>query len=156
MGAPAHLGIVVDSREQLPYKWPDQVVETIKLDVGDYSGIHVLDRLRIERKTLEDFLGCVGSGRQRFERMLEAMTIYPQRYLLLECTLQQLSAGGWKYTKVAPRSAVGSLFGWSLKYGVQPLLVGDRPHGLATVRKLVELSTKRALDEKKEGAPVGR
>jgi len=139
----------VDSREQLPYAWPGQTVEVAKLDVGDYTGHHVLDRLRIERKTLADFLGCVGKGRGRFERMLEAMTIYPQRFLLLEFTLEDLTRGDYRHTKVHPRSAVGSVFGWALKYGVQPLFVGDRNHGLATVRKLVELSTKKALEEKK-------
>ncbi len=153
--------ILVDSREQLPYRY-DGRDRVEGLDVGDYSGTEVLDDLRIERKSLSDFLGCVGRGRDRFERALGRMADYPQRYLLLEFTLEDLIGEVWKTwhrgpagmrkstrpIRIQSTQAIGSLFAWSLRFGVQPIFAGPhesergREVGKRIVWKLVELATR--------------
>lgn len=42
------------------------------------------------------------------------------------------------YSQMKPRSAMRSVIAWSVKYGVQVILVGDRPHGNAMLRHLLE------------------
>lgn len=137
--------IIVDSNEALPqhrgYRFPNDRV--LQLDCADYSGWSCIDRLRIERKSMPDLLNCVGSRRKDFERgTLWPMTSYPHRYLLLEFSLPQLAAGGWAKPLVLPTAAIGSIFAWSIRYGVQPIFAGDAAHARAAVARIVALVTK--------------
>ena len=61
--------IVVDTREQKPL-WKKDVV-TKKLDVGDYSIEGEEQNIGIERKSLPDLYGTLGSGHKRFKKELE-------------------------------------------------------------------------------------
>jgi ERCC4-type nuclease len=65
--------IIVDSREQLPFGFSRYDVETeVKgLPVGDYSIPGFEDKAAVERKSIEDLVGCLKNrGRDRFERVL--------------------------------------------------------------------------------------
>jgi DNA excision repair protein ERCC-4 len=67
------LKILIDTREQLPFTFTayDVAPEPAALPVGDYSLPGFQDRASIERKSLEDLIGCLmGSNRERFEREL--------------------------------------------------------------------------------------
>jgi hypothetical protein len=144
---PPQVEVVVDSNEALPqhrgYRFDNDRV--LRLDCADYSGWAVIDRLRIERKSLPDFLNCCGARRSDFERgTLWPMESYAHRYLVLEFSLQQLAAGQWTQPQVRPAAAIGSLFGWSLRYGVIPILAGDAAHARAAVLRIVTLCTKHA------------
>lgn len=140
--------IVVDTNETIAhhrgYRFPNDHVMT--LDCADYSELSLLDTLRIERKSLADFLGCVGGRREQFEDSLARMTLYPLRYLVLEFGIQHLAAGGWSKPKVSSASAIGSLIAWESRYRVVPLLCNDAAHARAMVAKLVA----RAVAEKPE------
>ena len=135
----------------------------LALDAGDYTGSRVADVLRIERKSLPDFLGCVGSGRARFERHLKKLAAYELPYLVLEFTLEDLANHVWRnwhlggpgirkttrQIKITPSQALGSVVRWSQKYKVQPLFCGKwdgsgRVLGQALVQRLVELAEKEA------------
>lgn len=145
--------VVVDSNEALPqhrgYRFENDRV--MKLDCADYSGWAVVDRLRIERKSLPDFLNCCGARRDEFERgTIAPMEAYPHRYLVLEFTLQQLAAGQWTQPKIIPTAAIGSLFGWSLRHGLIPIFAGDAAHARASVLRIVTLCTKHAVRERRE------
>jgi len=61
--------IIVDSREQLPYKFQTPSIKAA-LDTGDYSIAGLEHFIAIERKTLPDLIGCLCNGRERFEREL--------------------------------------------------------------------------------------
>ena len=61
--------IVCDSREQMPL-WTGDKVERKKLDVGDYSIQGYENRIAIERKSLGDLFGTLGSGHKRFKAEL--------------------------------------------------------------------------------------
>lgn len=139
---PAPLGIVVDQNETLPqhrgYRFPGEIVQN--LDCADYSARDFIDVLRIERKSLPDFLNCCGGRRDEFERgTLAAMHAYEHRYLLLEFTLADLARGAWDRPRVHPSSAIGSVFGWSVRYGVQPIFAGDAAHARAAVIRIVAM-----------------
>jgi len=61
--------IIVDTREQLPL-WTKNVINK-KLDVGDYSINGHEDKISIERKSLSDLFGTLGTGHKRFKKELE-------------------------------------------------------------------------------------
>lgn len=66
--------VVCDTREQKPYsfeKWPDVEVQRGTLQAGDYSISEYEDMVAVERKSLDDLIGCLMAGnRERFERKL--------------------------------------------------------------------------------------
>lgn len=58
---PAHLSLVVDSREQQPYGFERFPVELVRarLSTVDYSLCGLESRAAVERKVLDDLLGCL-------------------------------------------------------------------------------------------------
>lgn len=75
--------IIIDTREQRPWSFPAECAETTRgtLSVGDYA----LDGdtgFAIERKSLDDFVGTVSSGWERFTRnqldVMDDRKMHPQ------------------------------------------------------------------------------
>lgn len=65
--------IVVDTREQMPFQFYMFECRAVSgtIPTGDYSLAGLTDRCAVERKSLDDLMGClVGEGRERFERVL--------------------------------------------------------------------------------------
>lgn len=114
--------------------------ELATLITGDYSirteTENYCDRIAIERKSLADYLGCVGGERERFERCLERLSKIEYPAIVLECTMADVLAGT-KHSKVTAASAIGSLIAWSVKYRIPIWLCGDRRSAAATVRKIL-------------------
>lgn len=90
------LRIVIDTREQSPWSWePGDAITTVSgLRAGDYALLDDTERVRgsdrlavrfaIERKSLEDFLGTISSGWDRFLRELDAMEAFPAKVVIVE------------------------------------------------------------------------
>lgn len=90
------LRIVIDSREQAPWSWDqsDATTEIRALTAGDYAladdceavrGREALAvRFAIERKSLDDFLGTISGGWDRFQRELVRMESFPARVVIVE------------------------------------------------------------------------
>lgn len=142
------LRVAVDTREQLPWSWPvdedaKDVFETErrKLDSGDYTLIgddgELLDHLMvIERKSLEDFVGCVGRERERFERELERLctgTLWP--FVFVEGSYGDIANRCYP-GRLYPQQIVGSIYGWSMDYGVHIHCVSSRAIAMAAARLL--------------------
>lgn len=117
--------IIMDSREQLAWEFPNLPSERAGLDTGDYSvkGLEYL--ICLERKSLDDLLGCVGRERERFERELARMRGYRFRLVIVEASAADLAAGGWR-SKVHPNAVTGSLIAWGIDYGLMVWPAGDR------------------------------
>ncbi len=93
---PPPLHIIIDSREQSPWAWEpsDATTEIRGLAAGDYAlatdteavrGKETLAvRFAIERKTLDDFLGTIAGGWDRFNRELERMIAFRARVVIVE------------------------------------------------------------------------
>jgi len=65
--------IIIDTREQRPWAFPEWVpVKVQALPAGDYA-LEGDDYFAIERKSLDDFVGTLFSGWQRFQRELARM-----------------------------------------------------------------------------------
>jgi len=90
------LHIIIDTREQTPWAWDrnDAVTHIDALAAGDYAlqsdceavrGRKTLAvRFAIERKSLEDFLGTISAGWDRFQRELIRMESFPARVVIVE------------------------------------------------------------------------
>ena len=90
------LNIIIDSREQRPWSWAknDAATSVRSLVAGDYAlasdceevkGKQMLAvRFAIERKSLDDFLGTISTGWDRFQRELIRMESFPARVVIVE------------------------------------------------------------------------
>lgn len=93
---PEPLRIVIDSNEQTPWAWDqsDAITEIHKLVTADYALWQDCEsvkgreayavRFAIERKSLEDFLGTISAGWDRFQRELVRMEAFPARVVIVE------------------------------------------------------------------------
>ena len=82
--------ILIDTREQAPFTFQGYDVdpETATLLVGDYSLPGFQDRAAVERKSLNDLIGCLmGKDRERFERELARGRHYDLFAVVVEASL---------------------------------------------------------------------
>lgn len=85
--------IVVDSREQKPFEFPEHLVEIKSLKAGDYSVRGLETRICVERKSFNDLFGTYTKGLKRFRRQLKLMAEIDGAYLVVECTVAKVMAG---------------------------------------------------------------
>ena len=68
---PSQVVAICDTREQNPLCLDPLQTEQGTLPTGDYTLKGLEHHVCIERKSLDDLLGCVGSDRQRFDREIQ-------------------------------------------------------------------------------------
>jgi ERCC4-type nuclease len=128
--------IAVDTREQTPYAFPGAVTKT--LPTGDYSIVGLEDRVTVERKSKADAYGSLGHGRARFRREVERLAGFDYAAIVIEDTVPGFLQRP-AHSKMNPRSAIGSLLAWSVRYRVPVFFAGDRDHAQALTHKLLEM-----------------
>jgi ERCC4-type nuclease len=114
----APITLLCDTREPEPHPWqrwmPAHVtLERATLDTGDLALAGLPDAAVVERKTVADFLGCMTSNRDRFEREL-ARSRYVGRFaVVVEGTLLDClrNRGG-----LSEPSLIGTVAAWSRRY----------------------------------------
>lgn len=137
--------ILIDTREQSPYRFETES-ETAALPTGDYSlkgGEHLI---AIERKTLDDLIGCLTTGRDRFERELYRGRALDYFALVIEASLSDLSDGRYR-SKMKPKTAVQSLLAFSARYALPIFFVENRQYG-ERVTEILLLKYGRELGKK--------
>jgi DNA excision repair protein ERCC-4 len=139
--------ILIDTREQLPLKFPpDLPIERSTLVTGDYSiiwnGADLRNYTVVERKSVGDLLNCIGRDRARFQRELARLAEIPHRYLVVEGTLRELLEH--PLCRIHPNAILGSLMAWSVKYRLAPIFAGDRTHAAAVVYALLRHAARYA------------
>ncbi len=127
--------VAIDTREQKPYRFARSEVKT--LASGDYSIVGLEDRIAIERKTKEDAYSSLGQGRARFERELQRLSRIDYAAMVIETSLPEFLQAP-AFSRMNPKAAASSIVAWSVKYRVCVFFAGDRPHGNALTRKLLE------------------
>jgi ERCC4-type nuclease len=142
---PEHVVAIIDTREQIPLDVSPLGAEAGTLTTGDYSVKGLENVVAVERKSLTDLLGCIGTERERFEREIQRMLAYPTRALIVESTWQEVEAGAWR-SKVTPAAAVGSLLGW-IASGVPIILAGDHDRAGRYVSRLLFTAARRRWRE---------
>lgn len=125
------LHIIIDSRESAPWSWDpaDAHTEIAGLTAGDYALASDTEepkrkgqlrpvRFSIERKSLDDMLGTLSSGWERFKRELIRMESFPARVIIVE----------GDFASCCFRTGLGGelLLPEHSHLGVQPLFVARR------------------------------
>ncbi|WP_027190869.1 ERCC4 domain-containing protein [Fundidesulfovibrio putealis] len=123
----APLRIVVDTREQRPYQFEKYDVEAIRhtLKTGDYSLAGYEDRVAFERKSLDDLIGCLTTGRDRFERELARAKGLDLFAVIVEGTMQEVREGRYR-SRINPHAALQSIIAFQVRYGTQFVWAGSR------------------------------
>jgi ERCC4-type nuclease len=128
--------IKIDSREQQPYKFTIPC-EVGKLDAGDYSVVGLEDYVAIERKTADDLISCLTTGRERFERELYRGRALDYFALVIEANLKDLANGNYR-SQMNPKSAIQSLLAFSIRYRLPVFFVGSRRYGARVIESLLQ------------------
>ena len=114
--------ILVDSREQKPYKFncivPIPITKIVALKVGDYSIEGCQDEIGIERKSLEDAYNTFGQGRKRFQRELEKSIGFKFFAVIIESDWHTIVKHPPIRSNLNPKSVVSSIAAWSRRYRV--------------------------------------
>lgn len=122
---PPALRVIVDTREQTPWSFPEDV-EVIRrgLPSGDYALAGHEGQAVVERKSLADFVGCCTSGRDRFERELVRLAKLPHAWVVVESDVANVWAHTYR-SAIQPASVMGSVAAWTVRY-VPILFASDR------------------------------
>jgi ERCC4-type nuclease len=120
--------IVVDTREQTPFAFGDWPTVPGTLESGDYSIVGLTDLVAIERKSLEDLVGCCGTQRDRFERELRRLRGYRFAAVVIEASRKRVANGNWR-SKITPQSVLGSIASWRVRYGIHFIYADNAEHG---------------------------
>ena len=126
--------IVIDQQEGIPWKFPNWPTVVEHLVTGDYSIKGLEHLISIERKELNDLLGCIGHGRDRFKRELQRMRAHRFRLLVVETDLATIEAGEWR-SKLKPNHVLGALAAWQAQFELPVLLAGNARSAAAYVEK---------------------
>ena len=120
--------ILIDSREQLPFSFAgyEASPEVATLPVGDYSLPGFEDRIAIERKALDDLVGCLmGKDRERFERELSKGRHYEFFGVVVEATLADVTNGRYR-SEMKAGAALQSILAFQVRYRTSFIWAGNR------------------------------
>jgi len=117
--------IIVDTREQAPYKFHDYNnwignIITATLPTGDYSVEGFEDTVCLERKTLADVVSSLMDGRVRFLREMERLSLFQYKCLCIEASRTDIKTpySFTKNIKAHPNGIAGSLDAIAVKFGI--------------------------------------
>lgn len=120
--------VIIDTREQAPFNFGkfECEVQTGALTTGDYSLAGLEDRCAVERKSLDDLLGCLtGEGRERFERELARARGLDAFAVIVEASFQDMAEGRYR-SRMQPHAALQSVLAFQVRYGVPFIWAGTR------------------------------
>ena len=137
--------LITDSREQRPYQFETQS-EVGALAIGDYSIVGLENYVAIERKTVDDLIGCLTTDRDRFERELHRGRALDYFALVIEATLSDLANGEYR-SKMNPKSAVQSLLAFSIRYRLPIFFAENRQYAQRVTESLL-LKYGREIEKK--------
>lgn len=140
--------IAIDTREQLPYHFTTPTVKAA-LPTGDYSVAGLEHLVSIERKSLNDLIGCLCNGRTRFEKEPARGKALDYFAIVIECSLSDIAKGSYR-SRMTPAAAIQSLMAFSVRYHLPIFFVEPRSYGARITESLLLKYAKEL--EKRYGA----
>ncbi len=122
------LRIVVDTREQRPLDFsvfPDVEVAIGTLQAGDYSLYGFASEIAVERKSIDDLVGCLTTDRDRFKRELERLRGHSSVMVVVEAPFNDIRMGRYR-SQMDPNAAMQSVFSIMQKYRLPFYFAADR------------------------------
>lgn len=143
---------IIDSREDEKYHYkleysPGQILESevSNLYTGDYSIKGLENHIAIERKSLDDMMGCIGTHRDRFEREIIRLKGYPVKCIVVESEWKTIESGKYR-SRVKSTSAIGTLMGW-IAQGIPIVMAGDHKRAGIFVARMLYITARRRYAE---------
>ena len=128
-----NFNIIIDTREQLPWEFGNNVTSKQKLDTGDYSIEGMEHLLTIERKqSVSEIANNITET--RFPAFLERMSIIPHKFMLFEFDLDdvyQFPVGSdipkskWDKLRISNNYIMKNISLFHIKYGIHTIFCGD-------------------------------
>ena len=154
--------IVIDTREQRPLNFKSYPCEVERgtVTTGDYSLRGLEQYVAVERKSLDDLVGCLmGDNRDRFERELHRGMALDHFSVVVEASMRDISEHLYR-SKMHPHAVMQSVLAFQVRYGV-PFIWAGSDKGAAYVTfwtlskylKEVEAKMKNVLKHIKEPQP---
>jgi len=150
------LNIICDTREQLPYDFSKfgAIVHRVGLVTGDYSIQGHEHRVAVERKNLNDLIGCLAVGRDRFTRELERARSLECFAVVIEANMEDVARHRYR-SALAPHAALQSILAFQVRFGCPFIWAGSRKGGeyctYWTLSRWLREYERKALDT---GQPV--
>jgi len=141
---PVVVRVIVDTREQTPWTFEGQGIETVraKLDAGDYSVPGLEHRVAIERKSLDDWTGTVIRDRARFYRELELLRAFDFRCVIVEAGVREIMAGRYR-SKAKPASVLAFVSEVTVGQSVPVYLAGSRAEAQVLAGSLLRTAARK-------------
>lgn len=117
---------------------------------GDYSLAGYEGRVALERKSLDDLIGCLTTGRDRFERELARAKELDFFAVIVEASMEDVAKGRYR-SKLPPHAALQSIMAFQVRYGVNFIWAGNRAGGEYTAYWTLE-KYQREKEARGEGA----
>lgn len=119
--------IVIDKAEQRPWSFPAEYasVERLHLKTGDYA-LKNDHGFAIERKSIDDLVGTLSSGAERFDRELTRMLTFPERIIIVEGSWSNILGFEYEHPRVEPQYIRSELCRLTMQ-GVH-IMFADNPH----------------------------
>ena len=108
------------------------------LKSGDYSLKGFESRVAVERKSLADWYGTLGKGRDRFERELERLREYEFAAVVIEASLTEITTQPPRHSELSPKVVYRTLVAWTVRYPIRFIM--------CDCRRLAEITTFRLLE----------
>lgn len=149
---PSDITIIVDTREQTPFAFEEWGFNTEvgTLKTGDYTVKGLESQVVVERKSLADLLGCIGKGRQRFERELTRMKEFKSRAVVVSASEKEIEAGNYHYSRLTPKQVIGSYTGW-MAWNIPFIFAEDHEKAAKRAAHFLWINAKRHLRINKLG-----
>ena len=118
--------IIIDTREQEPYIFDDSIIQVKQaLAAGDYSLEGFENKVAVERKSLQDFIGTIIKGRKRFYKELNKLKTYDAACVVVEANYRDIICGSYR-SEANPNSIIGTIATIIIDFGVPIYFCSDR------------------------------
>jgi DNA excision repair protein ERCC-4 len=151
--------IVVDTREQLPWRFDTRLVRELlgrpiatvrgTLAEGDYAVQGMEGVVAIERKSLPDFVMSVTTERPRFWAELERLQPYRVRAVVIEASVVDVEVQAYR-SQARPQSIIASALAISADFGIPVVWSGCRESAEYHAAWLLRRAWQRHLAEEEQ------
>lgn len=173
--------IICDSREQMPYKFPNSII--LGLKSGDYSlaispiifeemvinsqiqemchrevdGLYLFDSaIAVERKrSIDELYACCASQRERFEAELERLAAIKYPAVVCEFSMPDIAMLKFRgFNPAAAECVYQSVVSWTSKFRIPFFFAGNRKLARAITYAFMEKTIKNNLKKEVSGVKV--
>lgn len=141
------MNIIVDTREQSPWSFRGLPInKTVKgLKAGDYSVEGYEAEILIERKSIDDLVGTLIHGRERFEKECLKLRRASFAVVLVEASLSSIFQKKY-HSRVDPNAVVGSCIAFQSRFDLPFIFCDNRTCAQQYAYRFFKLALKEIED----------